>query len=65
MNFRLISNAFCLFFTFPLLSVYSSAIPFPNPSISSGSPIPIQAAQIISMLYNELFTKTYWTYESW
>jgi len=45
-NFRLISQAFSLFFSFPLLSCYSFSIPFSNLLISLCSSLPIQAAQI-------------------
>ena len=45
-NLRLITNAFSLFFSFPLLSCYSFSIPFSNPLILLCSSLPIQAAQI-------------------
>jgi len=45
-NFRVISNAFSLFFSFPLLSSYSFAIPFSNLLILLFSSISIQAAQL-------------------
>jgi hypothetical protein len=56
-NFRLISNAFSLFFSFPLLSCYSFSIPFSNLLISLCSSLPIQAAQIfikIGFKYNTI-----------
>jgi len=45
-NFRFISNAFSLFFTFPLLSCYSFSIPFSNLCILLFSSLPLQSAQI-------------------
>jgi cytochrome c oxidase subunit 3 len=56
-NFRLISNAFSLFFSFPLLSCYSFSIPFSNLLILLCSSLPIQAAQIfikIGFKYNTI-----------
>ena len=45
-NFRFISNAFSLFFSFPLLSCYSFSIPFSNLCILLFSSLPLQSAQI-------------------
>ncbi len=45
-NFRFISNAFSLFFSFPLLSCYSFSIPCSNLFISLFSSLPLQPAQI-------------------
>ena len=45
-NFRLISNAWCLFFTFPLLSSNSFAIPISNVIVLIFSSLPIQSASI-------------------
>ena len=45
-NFRFISNAFSLFFSFPLLSSYPFSIPFSNLCILLFSSLPLQSAQI-------------------
>ena len=45
-NFRFISSAFSLFFSFPLLSCYSFSIPFSNLCILLFSSLPLQSAQI-------------------
>ncbi len=45
-NFRLILNAWCLFFCFPLLSSNSFAIPYSNVILLLFSSLPIQAASI-------------------
>ena len=45
-NFRLISNAWCLFFCFPLLSSNSFAIPYSNVILLLFSSLPIQSASI-------------------
>jgi heme/copper-type cytochrome/quinol oxidase subunit 3 len=45
-NFRFISNAFSLFFSFPLLSCYSFSIPFSNLCILLLSSLPLQSTQI-------------------
>ena len=45
-NFRFISNAFSLFFSFPLLSSYSFSIPFSNLCILLFSSLPLQSGQI-------------------
>ena len=45
-NFRLISNAWCLFFCFPLLSSNSFAIPYSNVILLFFSSLPIQSASI-------------------
>lgn len=45
-NFRLLSNSFSLFFSFPLLSCYSFSIPFSNLCILLFSSLPLQSAQI-------------------
>jgi len=49
-NFRLISNAFSVFFFYPLLSSYSFAIPYSNLMILLFSSLPIQAAQVFVKL---------------
>ena len=46
MNCRVLSNAFSLFFSYPLFCSYSFAIPFSNLLILLFSSLPIQAAQI-------------------
>jgi len=45
-DFRSISNAYCLFFCFPLLSSYSFAIPYSNVILLPFSSLPIQSASI-------------------
>jgi heme/copper-type cytochrome/quinol oxidase subunit 3 len=45
-NFKFISNAFALFFSFPLLSCYAFSIPFSNLCILLFSSLPLQSAQI-------------------
>ena len=45
-NFKLILNAWCLFFCFPLLSSNSFAIPYSNVIILLFSSLPIQGASI-------------------
>ena len=45
-NFRLILNAWCLFFCFPLLSSNSFAIPYTNVILLLFSSLPIQSASI-------------------
>jgi heme/copper-type cytochrome/quinol oxidase subunit 3 len=45
-NFRIIVPGFSMFFSFPLLSSYSFAIPFSNLLILLFSSLPIQAAQL-------------------
>ncbi len=45
-NFRFVSNAFSLFFSFPLLSCYSFSIPCSNLFILLFSSLPLQSTQI-------------------
>jgi cytochrome c oxidase subunit 3 len=46
LNFRLISNAFTLFYLFPLLSSYAFSIPFSNLVILLFSSYPLNGSQI-------------------
>jgi len=67
-NFRFISNAFSLFFSFPLLSCYSFSIPFSNLCILLFSSLPLQSAQIfikigLHAIDIGLFTTMLWTFE--
>ena len=56
-NFRFLSNAFSLFFSFPLLSCYTFSIPFSNLLILLFSSLPLQSTQIfikIGFLWNSI-----------
>ena len=56
-NFKIISNSFILFFSFPLLSCYTFSIPFSNLLILLFSSFPLQSTNIfikIALLNNSI-----------